>query len=257
MIRYAIIEDEVPARRLIESLVAELRPGWECAALLDSVEGAVKWFRGNPRVDVVFMDIQLSDGLSFDILEQVDIEGMIIFTTAYDEYAVRAFKVNSIDYLLKPIKKQELAGALEKFEQHSKPMLRSRNQAIDVAELMDALKGAKQKYRKRFLVSRGEVFLPVLVEDVAYIFSRNRITSLMTFEGKRYVVDFPLDRLEEQLDPGVFFRANRGFMVNEGAVVKVHTFFNGKLVLEVEPGFDEKVIVSREKASRFKEWLDR
>lgn len=255
--KYLVIEDEVPAQRLIGELLHELRPRWEAAACLDSVESAVNWLNNHPHPDVIFMDIQLSDGLSFDILDQVDIEGMIIFTTAYDEYAVRAFRVNSIDYLLKPIKKSELAAALEKYERYTKKMFHSRNQAIDAAELANAITRSKPKYRARFLVSLGEVFLPLPVEKVAYIFSRHRIASAVSFDGKRHVIDFTLDGLTDQLDPEMFFRVNRQFIVNIEAVVKVHTFFNGKLLLETRPGFSEKVTVSREKARQFKLWLDR
>jgi DNA-binding LytR/AlgR family response regulator len=255
--RYLIIEDELPAQRLMEGLVRELRPGWESAGCVDSVEGAVEWFGKQGWADVIFMDIQLSDGLSFDILEQVEIEGMIIFTTAYDEYAIRAFKVNSIDYLLKPIKKKDLREALEKYERYTRKMFLGRNKAIDVAELVEAVNGAKKNFRTRFLVSRGEMFVPLPVESVAFLFSRNRITSAVTFDGKRYVLDFTLDGLEDQLDPERFFRASRQFMVNIEAVSKVHTFFNGKLILETLPAHDEKITVSREKARVFKPWLDR
>jgi DNA-binding LytR/AlgR family response regulator len=255
--KYLIIEDEVPAQRLIEGLLRELRPGWEAAACLDSVESAVNWLNSHPHPDVIFMDIQLSDGLSFDILEQVEIESMIIFTTAYDEYAIRAFSVNSIDYLLKPIKKSELVKALEAYDRYTKKMVSSRNKIMDAAELANAVKEAKPRCRTRFLVSRGEVFFPLAVEATAYIFSRHRITSAVTFEGKRHVIDFTLDRLQEQLDPEMFFRVSRQFIVNIEAVAKVHTFFNGKLVLETSPGYDEKIMISREKARQFKLWLDR
>ena len=255
--KYLIIEDEIPAQRLIAELVRELRPDWEAAACLDSVESAVNWLNNHPHPEVIFMDIQLSDGLSFDILEQVDIDGMIIFTTAYDEYAVRAFKVNSIDYLLKPIKKSELVEALDKYERYTRKMFRSRDKTIDAAELVNAIKEAKPKYRTRFLVSVGEVFFPFPVEGAAYIYSRHRITSTVNFEGKRHVIDFTLEQLDEQLDPEMFFRVSRQFIVNIEAVSKVHTFFNGKLLLETRPGYDEKVTISRDKARRFKLWLDR
>ncbi|MCP4156140.1 MAG: response regulator transcription factor [bacterium] len=254
--RYLIIEDELPAQRLMESIVKELRPDWEASACLDSVESAVSWLKMNPHPEVIFMDIQLSDGLSFDILEQVEIEGMIIFTTAYDEYALRAFKLNSLDYLLKPLKKSELEKALEKYEHYTKQMFRSRNKLIDVAELLRAIKEAKPQYRTRFLISQGEVFFPLSLERVAYMYSSHRITSSVTFEGKRHIVDLTLDRLEEQLDPEQFFRVNRQFIVNINAVAKVHTFFNGKLILETEPKYVEKLTISREKARQFKMWLD-
>lgn len=255
--KYLIIEDEVPAQRLLQELVQELQPEWKHAACLDSVESTVKWLKNHPHPEVLFMDIQLSDGLSFDILDKVDIEGMIIFTTAYDEYAIRAFKVDSIDYLLKPIKKSELAEALQKYERYTKKMFHSWNKTIDVAELVNAITKAKSRYRTRFLVSAGEVFFPLPIEGVAYIFSRHQISSAISFNGKRHVIDFTLDRLEEQLDPEMFFRANRQFIVNIKAVSKIHTFFNGKLLLETRPPYDEKVTISREKARQFKRWLDR
>jgi two-component system, LytTR family, response regulator LytT len=257
VMNYVIIEDEAPAQRLIQELLRELRPQWKTAACLDSVESAVSWFRDHPHPDVVFMDIQLSDGLSFDILAQVEIRSMIIFTTAYDEYAIRAFKVNSIDYLLKPIKKSELSTALEKYERLSKKMLHSRNKALEAAELAKAITVAMPRYRTRFLISGGEMFFPLPVEAAAYIYSLNRITSVITFEGKRRVIDFTLDHLEEELDPERFFRANRQFIVNIKAVARVHTFFNGKLLLETRPAYEEKITISREKARQFKSWLDK
>jgi len=253
---YLIIEDEVPAQRFLSHLLHEIRPTWKETACLDSVESAVLWLNNHPSPDVIFMDIQLSDGLAFDILKEIEIEGMIIFTTAYDEYAIRAFKVNSIDYLLKPIKKNELANAIHKFETFSKKMFFNRNKVIDVGELLKAVTEAKPRYRTRFLVVQGEVFFPLPVEEIAFIFSRHRITSAVTFGGKRQVIDFTLDSLEEQLDPEMFFRANRHFIVNTKAVFKIHTFFNGKLLLETRPSFDEKLTISREKAQRFKQWLD-
>lgn len=255
--KYLIIEDEGPAQRLMEGLLKELRPEWEAAACLDSVEGAVKWLNNHPHPEVIFMDIQLSDGLSFNILEQVDIEGMIIFTTAYDEYAVRAFRVNSIDYLLKPIKKSELAEAVEKCEQYIGKLLHSRKKPIDAVALANAIKEATPKYRSRFLISVGEMFFPLPLTKVAYIYSRFRITSAVNFEGKRHVIDFTLDQLEEELDPEMFFRVNRQFIINIKAVHRVHTFFKGKLLLETRPGYDEKITISREKARLFKLWIDR
>ncbi|MCP4216140.1 MAG: response regulator transcription factor [bacterium] len=255
--KYLIVEDEVPAQRLIADLVGELRPDWEQAGCLDSVDAAVEWFRSNPQPEIVFMDIQLSDGLSFDIFKHVNVEGMIIFTTAYDQYALRAFQVNSIDYLLKPISKKKLAEALKKYERHHKHMWQEHNKALDIEQLVRALSKPKPRYRSRFLVEQGETFVPVPVADIAFLFSRHKITSAVSFEGKRYVLDLPLDKLEDQLDPEMFFRAGRGFIVNIEAVAKVHTFFNGKLILETAPTHDEKTTISREKARAFKQWLDR
>jgi two-component system, LytTR family, response regulator LytT len=255
--KYLLIEDEAPAQRLMIELLKELRPGWETAACLDSVENSIDWLNSHPHPDVIFMDIQLSDGLCFDILDQVKIDSLIIFTTAYDEYAIRAFKVNSIDYLLKPIKKSELEAALQKYERFTKEMFQNWNTSIDTSELALAITKAIPKYRSRFLVSVGEMFFPLPVTDVAYIYSQFRITSAVNFAGKRHVIDFTLDRLEEELNPDMFFRANRQFIINIKAAAKVHTFFNGKLLLETLPAFEEKITIGREKARQFKSWLDR
>lgn len=255
--KYIIIEDEVPARQLLESIVTELRPDWELAGGLDSVESAVSWLSSNEHPDIIFLDIQLSDGLGFDVLEQVEIRSMIIFTTAYNEYAIRAFEVNSIDYLLKPIKKSRMEQALVKYESLTGNMFRQKNTSFDISQIVSAIRESKPNYRERFLVTQGETFIPLPVEEVSYFFSRNKIISAVTGDGRRHIIDIPLDRLEEQLNPSLFFRASRQFMVSINAVYKVHTFFNGKLILETRPAHDEKITISRDKARAFKLWLDR
>ncbi len=257
-VEYIIIEDELPAQRLMRNLLGELRPQWRETACLDSVETAVSWLNDNSHPQLIFLDIQLADGLGFQVLERAPVKSMIIFTTAYDEYALRAFKVNSIDYLLKPIKKDQLETALQKYERFSAtPSPAPAHETIDMTALIQAVTTAKPQYRTRFLVSQGETFIPLPVTDVAFIFSRNRISSAITFQGKRHILDFTLDALDDQLNPDTFFRVNRGFMVHIDAVAKVHAFFNGKLILETNPPHEEKPTISREKSPRFKLWLDR
>ena len=255
--RYIIVEDELPAQELLRQLVEKIRPGWRLDACLDSVEEAVKWLKGNPHPDVAFFDIQLSDGLSFEVLEEVDIKSMLVFTTAYDEYAIRAFKANSIDYLLKPIKESELERAIAKYEDFTKNRFSSRNAAIDTEGILEAIRQSKTNYRSRFLVTYGDTFVPLPVQSVAYIFTRNKLTYAVTFDGEQHFLDFSLDKLESQLDPALFFRASRQFIVHVQAVHKVHTYFNGKLVLETQPPHQEKITISRQKARVFRDWLDK
>lgn len=255
--RYIIVEDELPAQELLRQLIAKLRPDWELDICLDSVEEAVSWLRGNPHPDVAFFDIQLSDGLSFEVLEQVDIQSMLVFTTAYDEYAIRAFKVNSIDYLLKPIKESELSQAIAKYEDYTNKRFSSHNSAIDTAGILEAIRQSKVNYRSRFLVTYGDTFVPLPVQSVAYMFTRNKLTYAVTFDGEQHFLDFSLDKLESQLDPDLFFRASRQFIVHVKAVRKVHSYFNGKLVLETHPPHQEKINISRQKARAFRDWLDK
>lgn len=255
--RYIIVEDELPAQTLLQQLIAQLRPDWKLEICLDSVEGAVHWLQHNPQPDVAFLDIQLSDGLSFEILDQVDIESMLVFTTAYDEYAIRAFKVNSVDYLLKPIKEIDLRLAIEKFEHFKKNRFLAYNAAIDTEGILAAIRQSKTHYRSRFLVIYGDTYVPLPVDAVAFMFTRNKLTYAVTFGGEQHFLDFSLDKLEGQLDPSLFFRVNRQFIVHIQAVKKIHAYFNGKLVLETDPPLQEKVTISRQKARHFREWLDR
>ena len=250
--RVAIIEDEVPAARLLRSLVAGLRPQWEIEVLPGSVDEAAAWFAVNDHPDLLFLDIRLSDGTSFDLLSKVRPASAVIFTTAYDEYAIRAFSVNSIDYLLKPVDKERLADAITKYEN----LTRIQRPDDYLPMLLDALQSREKKYRTRFLIVGVDRFLTLQVNDVAYFYSENKVTTAVTCDGASHVVDFPLSRLEEQLDPDHFFRANRQMLLSVGAIDRIEPYFNGKVSVTVRPPHKEKITVSEEKVSTFKAWLN-
>lgn len=252
-LRVAIIEDEIPAARLLRSLVARLRPAWEIEVLPGSVEEAAQWFAGNPDPDLLFLDIQLADGTSFDLLSQVRPSSAVIFTTAYDEYAVRAFSVNSIDYILKPVDEERLAEAIARYES-----LRGRMLPLDdyLDTLLEALQRREKRFRTRFLIAGADRFLTLPVNDVAYFYSENKVTTAVTFAGRNHVVDLPLSRLEEQLDPDSFFRANRQVLLSVGAIDRIEPYFNGKVSVTVRPPHKEKITVSEERVPLFKTWLN-
>lgn len=253
-VKIILIEDELYNLRLLEGMIKKMRTGWEVVKTFGSVKSSVEWLQQNPHPDLFFMDIQLADGLCFSIFDQVELKSMVIFTTAYDNYAIRAFKVNSIDYLLKPFKEKDLEAAIEKFEN-----FRQLSEEVaayqDYSEILEAIRRGEKKYRKRFLVSKGDVFYKLQVEDVAYFFSENRITTAVTFNRHNHVVDFSLDALEEQLDPEMFFRVNRQMMANIHSIEKIENYFGGKLKVRLNPPFESEIVVSRLKAMDFKEWV--
>lgn len=243
-----IVEDEAPAARRLEKLLLEAEPGARIAGHTESITGTVNWLKQNPEPDLVMLDIQLGDGLSFDIYNAYPLRAPVIFTTAYDEYALRAFKVNSIDYLLKPIDPAELRAALTKMRV-SRPGDRS-------ALIRDLFRDySKPVYKERFLVTKGAELLPVDTGAVAYFHYEDRYVFLHTHDGKRYLTEHTLDELEKQLDPKLFFRANRQFIVSVQSVRSAQHGFNGKLKAFVLPAPSEELVISRERAGAFKEWL--
>jgi len=248
-----IIEDEAPAFRRLQKILEEVDPTIEIVEVIDTVEDSVRWLRNHTAPELIFMDIQLSDGISFEIFEQAKITSPVIFTTAFDEYMLRAFKVNSIDYLLKPIKKDDLAHSLRKYAGMKETF--SANGSGDLNELIRNIHLSDRKYKTRFLVKKGEQLLSVQSDDIAFFFARNGIIHLQTREGKVYLVDFTLDELEKQLDPDYFYRANRQFILHFSAIKTVHKWYKSKLLIEPLQSVDEKIIVSAERASAFKQWL--
>jgi DNA-binding LytR/AlgR family response regulator len=257
MIKVVLIEDEIPAQRLLKETLREITIKTEVVDCLHSIKSAVKWFQNNPHPEIVLLDIQLSDGLSFEIFKQVKIDSTIIFTTAFDEYAIQAFKVNSIDYLLKPIEKEELQTAFEKYHQYNQQFIQEKNSNIDFKELADLIKNEKSEYRKRFLIQSNESFFHLPVEEIALFYSMQGITFAVTFEKREYPINFSLEGLKEQFNSDLFFKINRQFIVNIDAIKRVHSYFNGKLKLEIEPSHKEDIIVGKDKAAAFKRWLDR
>ncbi|MBX2978688.1 MAG: response regulator transcription factor [Flavobacteriales bacterium] len=252
--RTLIIEDEAPAYRRLSGLLAQHHPGLEVVDVLDSIEAALDWFPANPAPELIFSDIQLSDGLSFEIYRQLPPPCPIVFTTAYDAYMLEAFRTNGIDYLLKPVEEEDLARSIAKFEAL---VQRSTAPALpDIERLLAAVNGTKTSYRERFLVKLGTKLLPVPTRDIAYFLSSEGTTELHTRDGKRHLLDQPLDEIEQQLDPTVFHRLNRQCIACVQCIAVVHQHFNGKLKVELKPAAPTEVMVSREKARGFKEWLD-
>jgi DNA-binding LytR/AlgR family response regulator len=251
-----LIEDEGPAARRLQQLIKELAPQAEVLDVIDTVEAAVRWLQHHQAPDIIFMDIQLADGLSFDILEQVPIQSPVIFTTAYDDYAIRAFTLNSIDYLLKPVEKAALARSLQKHENLSAQFKGSTRPQPSLQELLHTLQLRDKSYKTRFLVSVGDKLFTIPVEDIAYFTSEDKAVRLVTLDHHRYLIDFSLDKLETLLNPRQFFRLNRQFIGQLSAIKNIHNHFNGKLKVELQQSPNEEIFVSRERATAFKDWLD-
>ncbi|NML64984.1 response regulator transcription factor [Hymenobacter sp. RP-2-7] len=278
MLRALLVEDEPLAARRLTSLLLKHAAPLELLGPAESVAQAVALLRAGPAPDVLFLDIHLADGLSFELFEQVAVTCPVIFTTAYDQYALRAFKVNSVDYLLKPIDEAELVAALSKLRQRLEPDFGTKSSvsstksaaetsapaldAVTVAALLQQLRqpAPAASYKSQFVVRVGEHLKVVPVEQVAYFFSLEKTTLLQSTDGRKYVVDYTLEQLENVLDPGQFFRLNRAFLARQAAIQDIIHYTNSRLqtVLHPAPPASEgPVLVSREKVSVFKSWLDR
>jgi two-component system, LytTR family, response regulator LytT len=247
--KVVIIEDEAIAARRLQKLIQELEPDTTILALLDSVEGAVKWCKENVFPDLFFMDIQLADGLSFEIFEKVEIKSPVIFTTAFDEYAIKAFEVNSIDYLLKPLEKEALARALKKFKQNEK------KDSSNLKSILSELITGRNNFKERFLVKKGDSFIPLAISDIAYFYAEEKVVFAKSKNAQRYLIEYTLDNLEASLNPDLFYRVNRQMLVSVDSVQLIKSSFNGKLKAIVDPAFEQEIIISREKAQDFKNWL--
>ena len=251
-----LIEDEAPASRRLEKMIKDILPTAEIVGTLDSVSTSITFFQDLPALDLVFMDIQLADGLSFEIFEHIQINVPIIFTTAFDMYALKAFKVNSIDYLLKPVDKDELKKALDKWQAlHSNKIENPLQQ--NLTQLIQQLQITKKEYKSRFLVKIGEKLISVPEQEIAYFQAEDKTVFLHTQASKKYVLDYSLDDLEDVLNPQNFFRLNRQIITHLVAIKSINTYFNGKLKIILFPETTEEIIVSREKSPVLKEWLDR
>ena len=252
-IRAIIIEDEDAAiNRLMKELGRVKETDFEVLGSFDSVSASVSFLKENKDIDLIFMDIQLTDGLSLEIFKQVELNCPVIFTTAYDEYALQAFKVNSIDYLLKPIDPAELKAAIDKYKNQS-----GSKQEVYMHQLMNLAKNYQSNsYRSSFLVWSKQKMLMINTEDVGYVYVKERGVFLKKKDGTEYVIDFFLDDLESQLDPSKFYRANRQFLVARSAIQEIEPYFNGRLILKVSPQSHTPIIISKEKAGNFKRWAD-
>lgn len=251
-----IVEDEPYAQNELKRLLVKSEFSIEVLDCLDSVEDTVSWLEQNIPPDLMFLDIQLSDGLSFEIFNHVEVKTPVIFTTAFDEYAIQAFKVNSVDYLLKPVKLEELTFALEKYLSIAQKD-ESRKSGLQLEQIEKLLEIHKPKYKSRFLTKMGDRILYVEVKDIAYFRAEDNEVMLTTKSNKRYIVDYSLDQLMGFLDPEGFFRANRSYIISLNSIGKISKYFNSRLHLELDPATDDQVLISRVKVPEFMEWMDK
>ena len=246
-----IIEDEKPAARLLERKIEKL--GYSITTLLHSVEESLLWFQNNSHPDLIFLDIQLSDGLSFEIFEKIDIKSAVIFTTAYDEYALRAFKLNSIDYLLKPIDEEELATAISKFANQFQ-VNRVSNLDFEAIKRM-LVNPISKEYRKRFSVKIGQQIKVIDVAEIECLYSENKGTYIHTSDNRDYLIDSSLEVVEAELNPNDFFRISRKYIIPLQSVKEIQVYSNSRLKISLPTYKVDEVIVARERVSDFKEWL--
>ncbi|GJM63798.1 LytTR family DNA-binding domain-containing protein [Persicobacter diffluens] len=247
-----IVEDEIPAQRLLVQYINQLRPAWEIDDCLQSVEETIEYFQNGHEPDLVFVDVQLTDGLSFEAIDKIQHDVPLIFVTAFDEYAVRAFQVNGLDYILKPLDINELEKGVEKFEQSQIVVDRGLFQDF----LVD-FQQRKKAYRKRLLLNQVDGIEVLMVEDVALFSVEDRQVYAHTFMGKVFKVDFRLDKLEEDLDPELFFRVNRQQMIHVEAIKKLEPYFSGKWVVKTNLKEVAPLVIPKDKVVKIKQWLDR
>ena len=249
--RVIIIEDEIPAANRLAKMLQSITDELEVVKKIDSVEAAVKFIGSAENIDLIFMDIQLADGLSFDIFQQTKVKAPVIFTTAFDQYTLKAFKVNSIDYLLKPIDEKELEQAVEKYRQlYSQKENGLSEKILKMVQEMNTV-----RYKERLLIKRGQQLSYLKTESTAYCYADGKLCYAVDFTNNKYMLESNLSQLEEQLQPNKFYRINRQLLVNIEAVNKVHTWLGGRLKLELLPSTTSDTVVSRERVNGFKEWL--
>ncbi|GAB4402627.1 MAG: LytTR family DNA-binding domain-containing protein [Bacteroidia bacterium] len=254
-----ILEDEYLAAERLQRLIQRYDPQIEVIQSIGSVEEALAHFRAGSAAEVVFADIHLADGLCFEIFQATEVNIPVIFTTSYDQYALEAFAVHSIDYLLKPIRYEKLAQSLDKLAAMRKALgepAPAAVPAIDYDALASSLRQQEGAYKTRFMVRIGVQIRSVKVEEIAYFHADQKVTLLVTREGRRFPLDHSLDRLTEMVDPKIFFRVNRRFLVHLDAVRVIHPYFKGRLKLELDPAIDDDVVISSDKTPAFKDWLD-
>lgn len=251
--RVLLIEDEPEAASHLRRLLNDIKPRLTIDGPIDSVKGAITWFQSKPQPDLVFMDIQLADGSSFEIFNKVQVNAPVIFTTAFNEYALRAFKVNSIDYILKPLDKDEVAAAFRKYE----ALTGSAGQSKLLENIGQAMQMMTKKYKERFVIKVGEHLRSVEVGEIQFFYSLEKTTFAQTADTRKHVLDFTLDELEDLLDPAKFFRINRKYIISMPAIRDMISYTNSRLKLVVKNCDDDDVIVARERVQLFKEWLDR
>lgn len=252
MINVLIIEDEPLTATRLEKMLTALDPGIQVLGHLPSVRQTVAWLRNQPKPDLLFMDIHLSDGMSFEIFSQVQVDIPVIFTTAYDQYALEAFQVHGIGYLLKPVEKEKLKSCVERYRQYNYS-----TQPVQLLKALEKIELQATVHRKRFLVNYRDQLLAVTVQDIAYFSSEFKVTYIITHDNKKYSIDSTLEELEAELNPFEFMRITRQLIVSPQSIIKIHQHFNGRLKLELLPSSKEEVIISRDRSVQFKNWLGR
>ncbi len=249
--RILIIEDETPAADRLKKMILDLEPNGEIINNLVSIASSVTWLKENPAPDLIFMDIHLSDGDSFQIFNELEVTSPVVFVTAYDQYALEAFKVNSIDYLLKPVKKEDLARAIEKYKQRTGSNMQ---QMMDLLKQMNIVP-SKKEIQKRIVIRYGDTIKMVEISDVAYFYTEDKINFLCTKGNLRYPIDQNLDELESIVDDTIFFRINRQYIININAIDKMLAWSKSRVKVILKPVCDQETIVSTERSPHFKEWL--
>jgi DNA-binding LytR/AlgR family response regulator len=245
-----LIEDEEPAAKRLQKMIVEIEPAAAVSENIVSITSAIHWFSKNALPDLIISDIQLADGLSFEIFKAVEILCPVIFTTAYDQYAIEAFKVNSIDYLLKPIKKDELAYAINKYKKlHKAPV------QLNIEQLLKSIQQPAAEYKKRFVVKYGEHIKTINIEEVAYFYTEDKINFLTTKENRRFTIDFNLDALETMLNPTSFFRINRQYIISIQSIAEMFTYSKSRVLVKLNPPAKHETVVSTERSADFKSWL--
>ena len=249
-----IIEDEIIAAQNLKGMLADAVPGAEVLAVLRSIEESVEWFRQNNIPDLVFMDIHLADGSAFHIFDQVSIDCPIIFTTAYDQYALQAFQVNSIDYLLKPIDKARLRQAIEKLQILRPETSDNAEERKQLETLLEMLRQEHRAYKSCFLVPVKDKLIPLPVQEIACFYVEDKVTRVLAADGRAFIFDKPLELLMEQLSPQLFFRANRQYIVARHAIADIAVWFGGKIRLTLVVPKAEKIVISKARVPEFKSW---
>jgi DNA-binding LytR/AlgR family response regulator len=247
-----IIEDEEAAATRLAKILREIDPSIEIQTALESIKHAVEWFSQNKQPQLIFADIQLADGPSFEIFNRIKVTAPVIFVTAFDSYALQAFKFNGIDYLLKPVKKNDVAASLEKFKNLNQQTI---NPGIDYQEIFSSIISKKPTYQKRLVIRIGQTIRTVEISDVAYFYTEEKISFVCLQDGKRLPLDFTLDELETILDPAIFFRINRQFIIYIKAIESMFTYSKSRIKVVLKPATESETIVSSERSSDFKEWL--
>ncbi|MGB0391548.1 MAG: LytR/AlgR family response regulator transcription factor [Salibacteraceae bacterium] len=247
-----LIEDESLLAKELQRTIKSIRPNFEVVNVIRSVEEGVDWFSKKREIDLIISDIQLTDGTSFELFKQIQVSTPIVFTTAYDEFAIKAFKLNSIDYLLKPIDQKDLVVSIEKFEK-----LWGKNKILDVDVLNHLIsKNTEQSYKSKFLIRVGDQYKKVDSDDIGFFFAEGNTVYLVQKNGKRLIVDHSLDQVTPQLDPKKFFRVNRQVLIHNSSIRGIHKYFNSRLKLEVSPQFETDVLVTRSRVSDFLTWMN-